>query len=40
MHLTFGEYVGIIAFLLVIFLQLYLHITGKSAIEINFKKKH
>ena len=40
MHLTFGEFVGIAAFLIVIFLQLVLHITKKDTIEITFKRKH
>ena len=40
MSLTFGEFVGITALLIVIFLQLILHITKKDVIEITFKRKH
>lgn len=40
MNLSFGELVGIIAFLIIILLQLVLHITKKDTIEITFKRKH
>ena len=40
MSLSFGEWVGIISFLIIILLQLVLHITKKDTIEITFKRKH
>ena len=40
MSLSFGEWVGIISFLIIILLQLVLHITKKDVIEITFKRKH
>ena len=40
MSLSFGEWVGIISFLIIVFLQLVLHITKKDVIEITFKRKH
>ena len=40
MSLSFGEWVGIISFLIIILLQLVLYITKKDVIEITFKRKH
>ena len=40
MSLSFGEWVGIISFLIIILLQLVLHITKKDVIEITFKRKY
>ena len=40
MSLSFGEWVGIISFLIIVLLQLVLHITKKDVIEITFKRKH